>query len=103
MFVDSFRYWILNHHHMKKTILVTGSTDGIGKLAAIQLAKDEYQVYLHGRNTEKLQKVLSEVKAQSGNERVDSYGLFGGSWICAKFNIPFLNSGLILYKLQASP
>jgi short-subunit dehydrogenase len=58
---------------MKKTILITGSTDGIGKLAAIQLAKDEHQVYLHGRNMEKLQKVLSEVKAQSGNKNTGSF------------------------------
>jgi len=53
---------------MKKTILITGSTDGIGKLAAIKLAKDGHNVYLHGRNGEKLQKVLSEVKTQSGND-----------------------------------
>jgi short-subunit dehydrogenase len=34
---------------MKKTILVTGSTDGIGKLTAIKFAEDGHNVYLHGR------------------------------------------------------
>jgi len=58
---------------MKKTILITGSTDGIGKLAAIKLAKDGHRVYLHGRSTEKLQQVLSEVKTESGNERVKGF------------------------------
>ena len=58
---------------MKKTILITGSTDGIGKLAAIQLAKDGHEVYLHGRNAEKLKAVRSEVKTQSGNENIGSF------------------------------
>lgn len=53
---------------MKKTILITGSTDGIGKLAAIKLAKDGHRVYLHGRDGEKLQKVLSEVKTQTDTD-----------------------------------
>ena len=50
---------------MKKHILITGSTDGIGKLAAIKLAQDGHHVILHGRNPEKLTKVLEEVKAES--------------------------------------
>ena len=47
---------------MQKHILITGSTDGIGKLAAIRLAKDGHQIYLHGRNPQKLDKVIEEVK-----------------------------------------
>lgn len=48
---------------MTKTILITGSTDGIGKLAALNLAKAGHQVYLHGRDADKLDSVIMEVKA----------------------------------------
>jgi len=58
---------------MKKTILITGSTDGIGKLAAIRLAKAGHEVYLHGRNADKLTKVITEVKAVSGNDLVSGF------------------------------
>ena len=55
---------------MSKTILITGSTDGIGKLAAIKLAKDGHQVYLHGRNNEKLQTAISDIKEVSNNQNI---------------------------------
>jgi len=58
---------------MKKTILITGSTDGIGKLAAIQLAKEGHQVYVHGRNSKKLDAVIAEIKAESDNEEVKGF------------------------------
>lgn len=56
-----------------KTILVTGSTDGIGKLSAIKLAKDGHQLLIHGRNTEKLEKTISEVKDISNNHNIDGF------------------------------
>lgn len=58
---------------MKKTILITGSTDGIGKLAAIKLAKDGHEIYLHGRSSEKLEAVISETKTASGNENIKGF------------------------------
>lgn len=58
---------------MSKTILITGSTDGIGKLTAIKLAKDGHEVYVHGRNAEKLKKVISEIKEASSNENIDGF------------------------------
>ncbi len=56
-----------------KTILITGSTDGIGKLAASKLAKDGNQILLHGRNSEKLRKTILEIKEVSGNNKIDGF------------------------------
>ena len=58
---------------MKKTIFITGSTDGIGKLAALKLAKAGHTIYLHGRNAEKLSTVITEIKTQAKNENVKGF------------------------------
>lgn len=46
---------------MSKTILTTGSTDGIGLETAKMLLKQGHHVLLHGRNPEKLQRVETEL------------------------------------------
>lgn len=58
---------------MKKKIFITGSTDGIGKLAATELAKEGHAVILHGRNSEKLESVLTEVQEATGNTEITGY------------------------------
>ena len=58
---------------MNKTILITGSTDGIGKLAAIKLAQAGHNIYIHGRKSEKLTAVIAEVKAISGNQNIKGF------------------------------
>lgn len=55
---------------MKKTILITGSTDGIGKIVATKLAKEGHTIYVHGRNPLKLATVVSEIKALSNNQYI---------------------------------
>lgn len=58
---------------MQKTILITGSTDGIGLETARVLVSLGHQVLLHGRNptkTEDAEKALSEL---AGGGRVESY------------------------------
>ncbi|CYU40126.1 dehydrogenase [Streptococcus suis] len=47
---------------MSKTILITGSTDGIGKHLAMKLASEGHEVILHGRNSEKLRVALSDIQ-----------------------------------------
>ncbi len=55
----------------KKTILVTGSTDGIGKAAARILAGQGHRVLLHGRNREKGRRVLEELEEETGSGNLD--------------------------------
>lgn len=55
---------------MTKTIVITGSTDGIGKLAALELASAGHEVIVHGRNRTKLQSTISEIKLKTGNEKI---------------------------------
>ena len=58
---------------MQKTILITGSTDGIGFETAKTLVSQGHHVLLHGRNKTKLaqaEKTLSEITDSS---RIESY------------------------------
>ncbi len=57
----------------QQTILVTGSTDGLGRATARELLHQGATVLLHGRNPEKLESVRSELASQAGDERVQPY------------------------------
>ncbi|MFS0726005.1 SDR family NAD(P)-dependent oxidoreductase [Paenibacillus sp. 1P07SE] len=48
---------------MNKTALITGSTKGIGKATAFELAKEGATVLINGRNKEETQRVVEEIKA----------------------------------------
>jgi len=56
-----------------KTILITGSTDGIGKQTALELAEMGATVLLHGRNPERADRVLNEIKKATGNDRIEAF------------------------------
>ena len=58
---------------MPKTILLTGSTDGIGLEAARVLVASGHTVLLHGRNPTKLADVEKTLSAVHGAGRVESY------------------------------
>jgi len=58
---------------MKKNILITGATGTIGKATAMELAKNNCQLILLGRNFEKLSAVKSEIIKETGNSDIDMY------------------------------
>lgn len=59
---------------MAKTILITGSTDGIGLETAKMLALQGHRVLLHGRNLTKLNAAEKSLSALSDEGSVESYG-----------------------------
>lgn len=50
-----------------KTALVTGSTKGIGKAIAIELAKEGVNVLINGRNHQDVERVVEEIKSAYPN------------------------------------
>ena len=49
-----------------KIALVTGSTDGVGRLVARSLAESGAHVFVHGRNSARGQEVVAEIEAGGG-------------------------------------
>ena len=58
---------------MSKTILITGSTDGIGFETAKLLLSMGHKVLLHGRNATKLAEVENKLSAKSSAGQIESY------------------------------
>lgn len=52
-----------------RIILITGASDGIGKVLAVHIAGLGAQVLLHGRNTKKLESVYDEISGLEGAPR----------------------------------
>jgi NAD(P)-dependent dehydrogenase (short-subunit alcohol dehydrogenase family) len=53
-----------------KIILITGSTDGIGKQCALDAANEGAEVIVHGRNEERLLQTINLIKETTGNENI---------------------------------
>lgn len=54
-----------------KVILVTGSTDGIGKETARQLAQLKTTVIVHGRRADRCEAARDDIRTTTGNPRVE--------------------------------
>ena len=54
-------------------VLITGSTDGLGRAVAERLATQGATVLLHGRDGEKLASTAHELRSATGNDRVRTY------------------------------
>lgn len=49
-----------------KTALVTGSTDGVGRMVAARLAEDGALVFVHGRDAQRGGEIVAEIEAAGG-------------------------------------
>jgi NAD(P)-dependent dehydrogenase (short-subunit alcohol dehydrogenase family) len=56
-----------------KTVLITGSTDGVGKLVALRLAAAGARTLLHGRNQKKGEAVLRAIREETGNDKLEYF------------------------------
>jgi NAD(P)-dependent dehydrogenase (short-subunit alcohol dehydrogenase family) len=54
-----------------KVCLVTGATNGIGKVTALELARRGAMVVLAGRSAAKTDAVVAEIKVRSGNDHAE--------------------------------
>ncbi|MEU6850092.1 SDR family NAD(P)-dependent oxidoreductase [Actinacidiphila alni] len=55
----------------RRTVLVTGSTDGLGRWLAVRLAADGARVLVHGRSAERAEEVRRAVREAAGEDRAE--------------------------------
>ena len=69
MSIDPRTYEHANDVLKDRIILITGSTDGIGRALALHIAGLGAQVILHGRNTKKLEAIYDDIESIQGAPR----------------------------------
>jgi len=58
-----------------KTVLITGTTNGIGRETALRLAEKGHKIVMANRNQEKAERVAKEIVAQTGNKNISLLAL----------------------------
>jgi retinol dehydrogenase 12 len=101
-----------------KVVLITGATSGIGKAAATALTAMGAEVVVTGRNKERGEKAIAEIRRGSGSERVSlmladargSRGAGGGPQVAEVFkerhdrlDVLVNNAGLIQSRRTETP
>ncbi len=56
-----------------KTVLITGSTGGIGRITAEKMARAGATVLVHGPSADKVDAAVAEIRKATGNDRVHGY------------------------------
>ena len=57
---------------MKNSVcLITGATDGVGKVTALELAKQGFSVLIAARNATKAEALINEIESSTGNSSCD--------------------------------
>jgi NAD(P)-dependent dehydrogenase (short-subunit alcohol dehydrogenase family) len=55
----------------QRVVVITGGTDGIGKAAAYELARQGGRLFVHGRDPHKGARAVAELKSRSGNSAIE--------------------------------
>lgn len=55
----------------RRTALVTGATDGLGRSVAAQLARAGFRVLVHGRSPDRGREVVEGIARETGNDQVE--------------------------------
>ncbi len=53
-----------------KTILITGTTNGIGRVTALNLAREGHTIVMANRNRQKSELLAEEITRETGNENI---------------------------------
>lgn len=90
-----------------KTALVTGSTKGIGKAIAIELAREGVHVLVNGRNKEEVERTVNELKSEfpdtsPQNAAADIVDMQQREALFEKFpNVDILVNNVGIYEIMA--
>jgi len=82
-----------------RTALVTGSTDGIGKQVAIELARAGLHVIVHGRSRPKVDAALADISAQVPDANLEGVSFDLGSLESVRRGVAELNKQAALHVL----